>query len=122
MRKEGCLVRVRCGSSPFFLYTERCRYKGVDLFDLSEVLCGEGEIKIRELNGREALFFGRKININEADEEALIPVPGIGERLAGEILSLRERKGRFKSIGELIEVKGIGPKTLQKLEKFVEVK
>ncbi len=55
------------------------------------------------------------INVNTADAEALAEaLNGVGPRIASAIVEYREDKGPFSSIEELIEVKGIGPKTLEK--------
>ena len=55
------------------------------------------------------------ININRADVETLTMLHGIGEALAGRIVTYREENGAFESIEELIEVRGIGDKTLEKI-------
>ncbi|UCE86355.1 MAG: helix-hairpin-helix domain-containing protein [Deltaproteobacteria bacterium] len=55
------------------------------------------------------------VNVNTATLEELQLLPGIGETRARAILSARESRGAFKSIDELLEVKGIGPSGLEKL-------
>jgi len=55
------------------------------------------------------------ININRADVPTLTILHGIGEVLAGRIVDYREENGAFESVEELIEVKGIGEKTLEKI-------
>lgn len=52
-----------------------------------------------------------KININTASVGALESLPGIGEVLAVRIIQDRP----FKDIYELDRVKGIGPKTIEKI-------
>src|SRR5699024_12195193 len=47
-----------------------------------------------------------KININEADKEALMTLNGIGDSKAENILSYREENGLFKTIEELKNVSG----------------
>lgn len=53
------------------------------------------------------------ININTADAETLDYLPGIGPVLAQRIVDYREQFGPFQSIGELINVSGIGTKKLE---------
>ena len=55
------------------------------------------------------------LEINTATEEQLRLLPGIGETLAERIVKLREARGGFHSIEELLEVQGIGIKLLEKL-------
>jgi comEA protein len=62
-----------------------------------------------------------KININTATVSDLIQLPGIGEKLAGNIISYRENNGPFKSMNELIRVEGIGTKKLSILTEYLTV-
>ena len=51
------------------------------------------------------------ININTADQEELMLLDGIGEKLAERILEYRTENGAFQTIEEIQNVKGIGEKT-----------
>ena len=59
-----------------------------------------------------------KININQANQELLESLPGIGEKLAQEIIKEREIQS-FQSLEDLQRVSGIGEKTVQKLKNQV---
>ena len=61
------------------------------------------------------------ININTAKKDELIFLPNVGPVTAERIIRFREDFGVFKSIDDLIRVKGIGPKTLDKLRKYVTI-
>ncbi len=61
-----------------------------------------------------------KININNADIENLMKLPGIGNTKAKAIMDYRENIGEFKSLNELIKVKGIGEKTFEKIFPYLE--
>lgn len=54
------------------------------------------------------------VNVNTASPEELETLPGIGEVLAQRIVEYREAHGPFKSPEDLLKIKGIGPKTLEK--------
>ena len=61
------------------------------------------------------------ININTANIRELKQIEGIGDTKAKEIISYREENGDFSSVDELINVKGIGESTLEKIREFVTV-
>ena len=56
-----------------------------------------------------------KININTADKNELTKITGIGPSKAEKIIVLREKIGRFEKKEDLLQVKGIGEKTLEKM-------
>ncbi len=55
------------------------------------------------------------INLNTATREELMSLSGIGEVKADAILAYRAENGAFQSVEQLLEVSGIGEKTLEKL-------
>ena len=61
------------------------------------------------------------IDLNRADYVALTSLPGIGSTLAKRILSKRMIDGPFTAISQLIEIKGIGPVTFERLEGWIQV-
>ncbi|MFT8592814.1 MAG: ComEA family DNA-binding protein [Bifidobacterium sp.] len=62
-----------------------------------------------------------RININTADANELMTLNGVGPVTAEKILEYRKRAGKFVSVDELLEVSGIGAKTLEKLRSQVRV-
>lgn len=58
------------------------------------------------------------INVNTATVEQLMQIPGVGPVTAQNIVAARNVKP-FKSVADLDRVKGIGPKTLEKIRPFV---
>ena len=61
------------------------------------------------------------IDINSASSAQLQEVPGIGPATAGKILQMRKSYGAFKSVDDLLSVRGIGPKRLEKMRKYLVV-
>lgn len=61
------------------------------------------------------------INLNTASSEQLQEVPGIGPVTAEKILKMRKSYGPFKSVDDLRAIKGIGPKRLEKMRKYLTV-
>ncbi len=62
-----------------------------------------------------------KVNINTADEAALMSIKGIGKTKAKAIIDYRQKNGAFKTVDELTKVKGIGEKSLSKFKDQVTV-
>lgn len=56
------------------------------------------------------------VNLNQADADTLVrELKGIGPAKAQAIIDYREQQGVFVSVEELLEVKGIGVATLERL-------
>lgn len=62
-----------------------------------------------------------KIDINQAGAGELTRLPGVGDKLAGEIINARKRRGAFKKMSDLLEVKGIGKKKLAKMADYIKI-
>lgn len=62
-----------------------------------------------------------KVNLNTATAEELDKLPGIGPATAEAIIRYRETRGRFRSVTELLEVRGIGEAKLEQLRPLVKV-
>lgn len=65
--------------------------------------------------------FTYPLDLNQATQEELESLPGIGPSKAQGILAHREAHGPFDSVEDLLEVDGIGPKTLEALMEFLIV-
>ena len=70
-------------------------------------------------SGKE-LVVGVPLDLNLAAAESLVVLPGIGSTRAQAIVEHRQ-SNPFRRVEDLLQVHGIGPKTLEKLRPFVHV-
>lgn len=63
-----------------------------------------------------------RLDLNRADSTELELLPGVGPALASRILAARARAGRFTTVHDLLQVRGIGPRILAKLLPSVTVR
>lgn len=61
------------------------------------------------------------VDINTADAAQLESLPGIGPATATAVVEHRTRTGAFRSVEDLLEVRGIGPAKLEQLRQHVTV-
>ncbi|MDF0728558.1 helix-hairpin-helix domain-containing protein [Cytobacillus sp. S13-E01] len=84
---------------------------------------GEEVGEVTQLLVSDPKFEGdEKISINKATIVELQTLPGIGEAKAMAIIEFRERNGPFKSVDDLLQISGIGEKTLEKFRDKISVK
>lgn len=61
------------------------------------------------------------VNINTATAEQLALLPRIGPSIAERVVEFRQQNGRFKTIEDLMLVRGIGEATFQLLKPYINV-
>ncbi len=61
------------------------------------------------------------IDINSAGKNDFMKLPGIGKKTAESIIEHRAKVGKFKTVEDLIKVKGIGKAKLEKIKKYIYV-
>lgn len=61
------------------------------------------------------------VDLNAASESELEALPGVGPATAAAILAYRDQHGRFTSVDDLLEVRGIGDAKLDQLRPLVRV-
>jgi competence protein ComEA len=84
----------------------------------------EGQL-LREYDSSESEDGGSqsdgRIDLNTADKQDLMTLPGIGESKAERILEYRQIHGRFSSTEELMNVSGIGSGVYEKIKEYIKV-
>lgn len=66
--------------------------------------------------------FAAPVNINTADAKTIAAnIKGVGSKKAEMIVAYRNKHGAFKSAKDLINVKGIGPKLVEKNKDIILV-
>ena len=69
----------------------------------------------------ESTSINKLVNINTAGVKELSTLTGIGEAKAQKIIDYREANGGFKSINEIMKVKGIGKATYEKFKANITI-
>ncbi|HZK00257.1 MAG TPA: Tex family protein [Tissierellaceae bacterium] len=61
------------------------------------------------------------VDLNTASPSLLKYIAGVSTKVAGNIVSAREEKGKFNNRKELLKVKGLGPKTYEQCAGFLRI-
>lgn len=61
------------------------------------------------------------ISLNKAGQQELQKLPGVGPAMSGRIIEYRKAHSGFKSVDELMNVRGIGPKKFARIRNLVRV-
>lgn len=81
---------------------------------------GEGE-RVAQGVSPGPIIDGR-LDLNRADHAQLELLPGVGPATAARIVAYREQIGGFRTVDELSGVRGIGPRTMERLRGRVVVR
>lgn len=71
------------------------------------------------LTFRQKYLLGNRVDINKASLSELSELPGVSDEIAAAVVEERDRLGRFRSPGDLLGVRGIKEKRLQKILPFL---
>lgn len=112
----------RSGGEVFVVETEKEAFQVSDSVAYSSGNAGTSEVAeedaedVPQESGSDGL-----ININTANSELLQTLPGIGQKIAGQIIAYREKNGDFAIIDEIMDVDGIGEKIYENIEAMITV-
>ena len=79
------------------------------------------DAKTADATGPNAETLAFVVDLNSASKAELTNLPRVGETLAERIVERREELGGFRSVDDLLGVKGIGEKTLDRMRPFCVV-
>ena len=104
-------------SAPFLAAEELLRVRGIGPATLDKLR------PFLDLGGGGAAPSGSPAltDVNRAGPEALQELPGIGPALAARIIAHRDSAGPFRTVEDLLDVRGIGPATLERLRARVRL-
>lgn len=80
-----------------------------------------GTVTISDMPAVRQLALGLPIDLNRAAAEDLALIPGIGERMALEIVQRRQKTGKFAVLSDLTTVPGIKEKKFNGLKKYLTI-
>jgi competence protein ComEA len=70
-------------------------------------------------NNKKFISQQQKISINTASLEELCVIPGIGKTTARKIIQLRQENSGFTKVNDLLQIRGIGSKKLEKIKPYI---
>lgn len=116
--KSRWIIEYRESNGPFESVEDLLEVTGIGpktLESMREFVYVENE----QPNGSSAQKTSHKVSINSADLKELMTLPGIGEVKGQRIIDYRETSGRFQTVEDLLNVSGIGEKTLETLKPLI---
>jgi|SRR3954467_8975087 competence protein ComEA len=72
-----------------------------------------------EIDRAESLTARYLVDLNKAEWPELAEMPNVGETLARRIVESRQTQGRYKDHADLLRVRGIGQRTLERLKPYL---
>jgi len=97
--------------------------KAIGIDSGSSIVFAPGrDLKIGDIAAAKKLALGLPLDLNNATEEDIALVPGIGDKIAFQIIQLRNRVGQFRNYSDLMAVPGIKEKKLNAIKSYFLIK
>jgi competence protein ComEA len=95
----------------------------VELVNAAKVTIGThpASLKIETMEPAKCFLYFIPINVNTAQADELVVVPGIGDKTARAIIQHRQKHGNFSKLDELKEVSGIGNYNFTKMKGYLTI-
>ncbi len=106
IRPEICVIRKKTSQNSSPVSSK---------MDLSQ----RDDVSRASANGRTVVMGYHQINVNTANVFHLMKVKGVTQTLAENIVAYRDKKGVFKSLDELVKVKGVKPAILSAIRPYL---
>ncbi|HUP60846.1 MAG TPA: helix-hairpin-helix domain-containing protein [Thermoanaerobaculia bacterium] len=95
--------------------------KSLHIFTLALVILATATVALADAAPSGSVQATGVVNINTADAAQLALLPRVGEKAAQRILEYRTQHGSFKKTSELMQVKGFGAKTYERVAPYIAV-
>ena len=124
--QQGTLLdlRARAGGRGFHEHTPDL-FRDVRLSSGTRVVVrnhgGKWHFFQREMPGFYKFTLGIPISLNNESEMGLTAIPGIGPQLAKNIIRERSKRGGFKNLNEIKDIKGIGMKLFRNISPYLKL-
>jgi competence protein ComEA len=83
---------------------------------------GRATLSVGQMAASSLFVLGIPADLNRVSAVDLALLTGVSRSLAERIVAERERRGGYRSLDELDEVKGVGPATLERLSTYLVVR
>jgi len=94
---------------------------GLSNADKVTIGANSSSLKVETMEPEKRFLYFIPININTAQADDLVVVPGIGDKTARAIIHHRQKYGNFSKLDELKEVSGTGDYTFMRMKDYLTI-